>query len=69
MSITKHYPYNGTKNRLRMGLSSIPASEWIEYEDDFPARIAEKHQLIQQQHDRVIQSIDDSEAAQQELLR
>ncbi len=51
-----------------MGLSSIPASEWIEYEDDFSARILEKQSLIQQNRDRVIQSTAGSEAAQNELL-
>jgi len=68
MSVTQYYPFHGSKDRIRMGLSSIPASEWIKYEDDYPARIMEKEQLICNQRSRVIQSIEGSEAAQIELL-
>jgi hypothetical protein len=69
MSIVQYYPFNGSKNRLRLGLTSIPASEWIQYEDDFPKRISEKKNLICEQRNRVIQCIDGSEAAQNELLQ
>ncbi len=68
MSVVKHYPFNGSKNRLRLGLSAIPASEWIYYEDDFSKRISEKKSLILQQKNRVIQCMGNSEAAQNELL-
>ncbi len=68
MSVAQYYPFHGAKNRLRMGLSSIPACEWIAYEDDFSARITEKKRLIAEQKNRVIQSVEGSEAAQQELL-
>ena len=68
MSVPRHYPFNGSKNRLRMGLSSISASEWIEYEDDFSKRTLVKKNLISEQKHRVIQSIEGSEDAQHELL-
>ncbi len=68
MSVTQHYPFNGSRNRLRMGLNSISASEWIQYEDDFCKRIKGKKNLISEQKDRVIQSIEGSEDAQRELL-
>ena len=51
-----------------MGLSSIPPSEWIKYDHDYSKRIYEKKYLINEQRDRVIQSIKGSEAAQHELL-
>lgn len=68
MSVAQYYPFNGSKNRLRMGLSSIQESSWIEYEDDYTQRILEKKHLISQQRDRVLQSTDGSEAAQNDLL-
>lgn len=68
MSVKQYYPFNGSKNRLRVGLHSIAESEWIQYEDDFSSRIEEKQRLILQQKPRVIQSITGSEAAQNELL-
>jgi hypothetical protein len=51
-----------------MGLCAIPASDWIKYEDDYSERITQKKDLIANQRDRVIQSIEGSEAAQYELL-
>ena len=68
MSVAEHYPFNGSRNRLRLGLSTIPASEWIHYENDYSKRIAEKKELIQQQRRRVIQYVESREAAQHELL-
>ncbi|MFK7793974.1 MAG: DUF3445 domain-containing protein [Gammaproteobacteria bacterium] len=69
MSVVEYYPFNGSKDRLRLGLSLIPASEWIQYEDDFSDRILEKKYLIREQHNRVIQCVDGSAAAQNELLQ
>lgn len=69
MSVVNYYPFNGSKNRLRLGLSSIPASEWIQYENDYSQRTLEKKSLIGGQRDRVIQYIDNSQAAQHELLK
>ena len=68
MSLARYYPFNGSKNRIRMGLKPIPASEWIGYEDDFNEIIAVKKHLINQQIERVIQCVEGSEAAQNELL-
>lgn len=51
-----------------MGLSPIPASEWIKYEPAYCNRISEKKTLIAEQRGRVIQSVKGSEAAQHELL-
>ena len=68
MSVSQYYPFYGSKNRIRMGLSPISASEWIEYEPDFVDRIEEKHSLIHKIRDRVIQSTTGSESAQNELL-
>ena len=41
MSVAKYYPFNGERGRLRLGLSAIEFSEWIQYEDDFATRIQE----------------------------
>ena len=68
MSVSKYYPFYGSKHRIRMGLSSIPASEWIEYEKDFVERVNEKQTLILSMRNRVLQSIAGSEDAQKELL-
>ena len=68
MSVVDHYPFYGSKNRVRMGLKSIPASEWIQYEEDFCEIISVKKQLITEQKNRVIQSVKGSEDAQNELL-
>ncbi|MDW3095768.1 MAG: DUF3445 domain-containing protein [Gammaproteobacteria bacterium] len=69
MSVAKYYPFNGSKNRLRLGLTSIPESEWIQYEKDLPERIAQKKKLIYEQPNRVIQYSDESLSAQRELLQ
>lgn len=69
MSVERYYPFNGSKNRLRLGLSSIADAEWIQYEDDFSERIAEKKNLIREQRNRVIQYVEGSLAAQNELLQ
>ena len=69
MSVAQYYPFNGSKNRLRLGLTSIPASEWIQYEDDFSERISQKKKLICEQSNRVIRYVDGSLAAQNELLQ
>ena len=68
MSVAQYYPLNGTKGRLRLGLTSISNAEWIQYEDDFSERIVEKKNLISDQRNRVIQSVEGSEDAQHELL-
>jgi hypothetical protein len=69
MSVVQYYPFNGSKNRLRLGLASIPAADWIQYDDDFAKRISEKKSLISEHPNRVIQSVDGSEAVQNELLQ
>lgn len=69
MSVAKYYPFNGSKNRLRLGLASIPASDWIQYDDDFSNRIFEKKELICNQRKRIIQHTEGSEDAQNELLQ
>ena len=68
MSFVEYYPFYGSKNRIRMGLNTIQASEWIKYEDDFNEIISVKKHLINKQMDRVIQGTKGSEAAQNELL-
>ena len=68
MSVSQYYPFYGSKNRIRMGLCTIPASEWIEYEQDFIERIEEKCSLIHNTRERVIQCVAGSEEAQNELL-
>lgn len=68
MSLAKFYPFNGARDRLRLGLKTISSSEWIVYEDDFPQRILEKRKLISEQRGRVLQSTEASHAAESELL-
>ena len=69
MSVAQYYPFNGSKGRLRLGLNPIPYSDWIQYEDDFSDRILEKKNLIQEQPMRVLQCLDSSIDAQNELLQ
>ncbi|QMU60255.1 MAG: DUF3445 domain-containing protein [Gammaproteobacteria bacterium] len=68
MSVAKYYPFNGERGRLRLGLSTIECSEWIQYEDDFADRIKEKENLIKAQGKKVLDAVPASLAAQQELL-
>ena len=68
MSVAKFYPYSGKRGRLRLGLTPISISDWIQYEDDFPERIKNKHQLINNDRVRVLYSSDKSIPAQQEFL-
>ncbi len=68
MSVAKYYPHAGGKGRLRLGLSSIPISEWIQYEKDFKRRIEDKKRLIKENKKRVLNAFKESISAQHELL-
>ncbi len=68
MSIAKYYPFNAERGRLRMGLSQINDSEWIQYEDDFSERISQKKKLIKELGNSVLDALPDSNASQIELL-
>ncbi len=68
MSVVKYYPFNGERGRLRLGLSSIESSEWVQYEDDFSERIIEKKKLINALGHEVIDALPGSHAAQKEFL-
>ena len=68
MSIAKYYPFNGERGRLRLGLSPIPFSEWLQYENDFPNRIKEKKHLTQIKGKRVLDALPESIEAQKEYL-
>ena len=68
MSVTKYYPFNGERGRLRLGLGAIEFAEWIQYEDDFVTRIKEKENLIKDQGRRVLDAISNSFAVQKEFL-
>lgn len=69
MSVAKYYPFNGARGRLRLGLGQIDRSEWIQYENNFVARIQEKKKLINAHGKRVLDAQEGSTAAQQELLK
>lgn len=68
MSITKYYPFNGERGRLRLGLNAIEFAEWIQYEEDFVDRINEKEDLIKLKGEQVLSALPGSLPAQQELL-
>ena len=68
MSVSRFYPFNGERGRLRLGLSAIEFSEWIQYEDDFAERINEKEILIKTQGKKVLDAIPNSLPAQKEFL-
>lgn len=68
MSLVKYYPFNGDRGRLRLGLSSINYSDWIQYEDDFTSRIQQKKNLIESEGKQVLDSLPGSLAAQKEFL-
>lgn len=68
MSVAEYYPFNGDRGRLRLGLRPIKISEWIQYEEDYSQRIREKKELIAAEHKRVLDTLNDSLVAQQELL-
>lgn len=68
MSVAKYYPFNGERGRLRLGLSSIDVSEWLQYEDDFADRIVKKKKLIHEHGKQVLDALPASLDAQNELL-
>lgn len=68
MSVAKYYPFNGERGRLRLGLSLIDVSRWIQYEDDFADRVIQKQKLIQELGNQVLDALPSSLAAQSELL-
>ncbi|MGH1537355.1 MAG: heme-dependent oxidative N-demethylase family protein [Gammaproteobacteria bacterium] len=69
MSVAKYYPFNGERGRLRLGLSAIESSEWLQYEDDFPERILEKEKIIKVHGKSVLDTMPGSMPAQQKFLR
>ena len=69
MSVAKYYPFNAERGRLRLGLSQIPFSEWLQYEEDFTNRIQQKKQLINSEGKRVLCSLENSMDAQEEFLQ
>ena len=68
MSVTKHYPFNGERGRLRLGLNAIEFFEWIQYEDDFVSRIKQKKELIKIQAKNVLDAMPSSVAAQKRVF-
>ena len=68
MSVARYYPFSGKKGRLRLGLSPIAISDWIQYEQDFVNRIHDKKNLIHNYRKRVLGSFQESITAQQEFL-
>ena len=68
MSVAKYYPFNGQRGRLRLGLTSIDYSEWIQYEDDFEYRITQKQKLIKELGNQVLDALPRSIDAQKEFL-
>ncbi len=68
MSVAKFYPFNGERGRLRLGLSSIAFSEWLQYENDFADRVKEKKYLTQTEGKRVLDALPESVEAQKECL-
>jgi len=68
MSVAKYYPFNGERGRLRLGLEKINFSEWIQYEDQFPPRILQKQNLIQELGRNVLDALPCSIEAQIEFL-
>ncbi len=68
MSVAKYYPFNAERGRLRLGLSPIAFSEWLQYEEDFKKRVQQKKELIKSEGERVLCALLNSLDAQQELL-
>lgn len=68
MSVAKYYPFSGDRGRLRLGLSPIDCSQWIQYEDDFAERILQKKKLIKELDREVLDALPASLAAQKEFL-
>jgi len=69
VSIAKYYPFNGERGRLRLGLTSIDCSEWIQYEDDFTERLIQKSKLIKELGREVLDALPSSNATQKEFLK
>lgn len=68
MPIAKYYPFNGKRGRLRLGLTPIDLSEWIQYEDDFSERVKQKQKLIKEHGEQVLDAMPSSHEAQKEFL-
>lgn len=63
-----HLPYGPGPFRMAMGLTAIPASEWIEIDSTYPAQIAERRRLLRERPAEVVAALPGTEAIQQELL-
>lgn len=68
MSVAKYYPFSAERGRLRLGLSAIEFSEWIQYEEDFVDRVNEKEDLIKVKGEQVLSALPGSLLVQQEFL-
>ena len=68
MSVAKYYPFNSERGRLRLGLSLIEFSDWIQYENDFADRVLQKQKLVNELDTMVLDTLPSSLAAQKEFL-
>ncbi len=65
---TMHLPYEPGDFRMLLGLTAVAEPAWIEFDEHYPAHLAERHRLLDEQRAEVLEAVPGSEAMQAELL-
>ena len=68
MPLPKHTPYLDGQGGVKIGLSPIPESTWLELDDKFEEEILLKKNLLNTNRDKVLQISKGSEDEQEEIL-
>jgi hypothetical protein len=64
-----YFPFKDGRFRLSMGLTPLPAQQWLPPDDALASDIAAKPALLTTRHSDVFQALPESEAASAELIR
>lgn len=67
-TLPRYMPYGGGHKPFSIGLSALEPERWIEPDDALGAYLAEKQRLLATSRDEVFRAVDESVAAQEELL-
>lgn len=68
MKSLAYTPYDGSATPFTIGLSQLDLADWIEPDDDLPAYLAQKRQLLQTHRTDIFRAEPGTEAAQSEVL-
>ena len=67
MPLPKHTPYLDGQGGVKIGLSPIPESTWLELDNKFEEEILLKKNLLNSNRDEVLQISEGSEDQQEEI--